>query len=123
MSDLANTVERYLEIWNETDATRRAEKIREVFTEDATYTDPLGDVSGHEAINALIGAVQEQFAGLTFSLAGAVDAHHDIARFTWNLAPAGAPEPVAVGFDVVKAGGDGRLSAVYGFLDKVPAAA
>ncbi|MGC4746625.1 nuclear transport factor 2 family protein [Micromonospora sp. DT201] len=121
MSDLANTVERYLDIWNEPDASRRAEKIRDVWAENATYTDPLASVSGHEAINTLIGAAREQFTGMTFVLAGAVDAHHDVARFTWNLAPAGAAEPVVVGFDVVKADDNGRLSAVYGFLDKVPA--
>ncbi|WP_025617031.1 nuclear transport factor 2 family protein [Salinispora cortesiana] len=121
MSDLTNTVERYIDIWNESDADRRAEKIRDVWAENATYTDPLASVSGHEAINALIGAAREQFAGMTFTLAGQVDAHHDIARFTWNLAPAGAAEPVAVGFDVVRTNDDGQLSAVYGFLDRVPA--
>jgi hypothetical protein len=31
-------------------------------------------------------------------------------------------EPVAVGFDVVVTADDGRLRAVYGFLDKAPAA-
>lgn len=120
MSDLTNTIERYLDIWNEPDATRRAEKIRDVWAANATYTDPLVSVSGHEAINALIGAAREQFTGMTFALAGPVDAHHGVARFTWNLAPAGAAEPVVVGFDVVRADDDGRLSAVYGFLDKVP---
>lgn len=121
MSDLTSTVERYLEIWNEPDAALRAAKIREVWTDDATYTDPLASVSGHEAINALIGAAREQFPGMAFTLAGPVDTHHDVARFTWHLAPAGAPEPVVVGFDVAKAADDGRLAAVYGFLDKVPA--
>ncbi len=120
MSDLTGTVERYLEIWNESDAALRAAKIREVWTEDATYTDPLASVSGHEAVNALIGAAREQFPGMAFTLAGPVDTHHDVARFTWHLAPAGAAEPVVVGFDVAKAGDDGRLTAVYGFLDKVP---
>ena len=119
MSDLA---ERYLDIWNESDAGRRAEKIRTAWAPDGTYTDPLGAVRGHEAINALIGAAREHFPGMTFTLAGPVDAHHDIARFTWHLAPAGATEPVVVGFDVVRTDDTGRLTAVYGFLDKVPAA-
>lgn len=122
MSDLTKTVERYLEIWNETDADDRLKKIREVWTEQATYTDPLAGVTGHAAINALIGAVQEQFAGMVFTLGGPVDAHHEIARFTWHLAPAGAPEPIVIGFDVAKAADDGRLEAVFGFLDKVPSA-
>ena len=56
-----------------------------------------------------------------FTLAGPVDAPHRQARFTWNLAPAGA-EPVMVGSDVALANPDGQLTAVYGFLDQVPEA-
>ncbi|NYT92585.1 nuclear transport factor 2 family protein [Salinispora sp. H7-4] len=122
MSDLANTIGRYIDMWNEADPTRRVEKIRSICAENATYTDPMAHVRGHEAINALIGSAQEQFTGMTFTLAGPVDVHHDIARFTWHLAPAGAAEPVVVGFDMVTADDEGRLSAVYGFLDKVPTA-
>lgn len=120
MSDLTKTAERYLEIWNEADPQVRLEKIREVWTEDATYIDPMASVSGHEGINALIGAARDQFPGMVFSLLDTVDAHHDVARFRWGLAPEGASEPLAIGFDVAKAGADGRLEAVYGFLDKLP---
>ena len=67
-----------------------------------------------------IAAVQEQFPGFEFRLAGPVDGHHDLARFTWELGPAGAEAPI-VGFDVAVTGGDGRLRSVLGFLDRVPA--
>ena len=53
------------------------------------------------------------------TLGGAVDAHHDQARFTWHLAPQGAAEPVVIGFDVAVVEQD-RIGSVYGFLDKVP---
>jgi hypothetical protein len=48
-----------------------------------------------------------------------VDGHHEQARFSWHLGPAGAAEPVVVGFDVAVLDGD-RIGSVYGFLDKVP---
>jgi hypothetical protein len=54
-----------------------------------------------------------------FTLAGPVDAHHRQARFTWGLGPEGA-EPLVVGFDVAVTDETGRLTAVLGFLDKVP---
>ncbi|NUW32421.1 nuclear transport factor 2 family protein [Nonomuraea sp. SMC257] len=122
MSDINELVQRYLAAWNETDATARRAALAEVFAEDATYTDPLVSVRGLDGLDATIAAVQGQFGGLVFSLGGAVDAHHDIARFTWNLGPEGA-EPLAVGFDVAVVGEDGRISQVLGFLDKVPAGA
>ena len=117
MNDLIGT---YLEAWNETDPVRRQKLIAEVFADDAQYTDPLAEVRGRGAIDALIGAVQEQFPGFVFTPAGPVDAHHQQARFTWGLGPEGA-EPVVIGFDVEVTGEDGRIASVYGFLDKVPA--
>jgi hypothetical protein len=114
-------IEQYLDCWNETDPGARRKLIEQVWAPDATYTDPLAEVQGWAAIEATIAAVQEQFPGFVFTLAGRVDAHHRQARFTWNLAPAGA-EPVVVGSDVALAGPDGKITAVFGFLVRVPPA-
>lgn len=113
-------IERYIASWNETDPERRRELIEELWAADASYIDPLAAAHGRAEIDATIAAIQAQFPGFTFTLAGPVDAHHNQARFTWGLGPGGA-EPVIVGFDVAVAGRDGRLSSVLGFLDKVPA--
>ncbi len=117
MSDL---LDRYLACWNETDAATRRALLAAHWTADATYTDPLVDVEGLDALNSTIAAVQEQFPGFAFTPIGPVDAHHDIARFSWGLGPVGA-EPLVVGFDVVTTDADGRISSVLGFLDRVPA--
>ena len=114
--------DRYLAAWNETDPEARRAAIAEVFSDDVRYTDPLVDVRGAEALAATIGAVQAQFPGFVFRLAGPADAHHDQVRFTWELGPEGAEAPV-VGSDVALLDADGRISAVLGFLDRVPAAA
>ena len=112
-------IERYLAVWNETDAVKRRELVDAVWAPDGSYTDPLADVRGREAIDGLIGAVQQQFPGFVFTLGGTVDAHHDQARFSWHLGPEGAAEPVVIGFDVAVVEQD-RIGSVYGFLDKVP---
>jgi SnoaL-like domain len=115
-------IERYIAAWNETDDAKRRELVGALWAADGSYTDPLADVRGPEAIAELIGAAQQQFPGFVFTLGGPVDANHDQARFTWHLGPAGA-EAVVIGFDVVVLDGDGRIASVHGFLDKVPAAA
>ena len=122
MSAIENIVHRYIDSWNQTDAGRRRAAIRELYAENAGYTDPLAAVQGWDAIDQFIAGAQQQFKGLVFSLAGKVDAHHDTARFTWHLGAPGAKEPLVIGFDVAVAE-NGRLRQVYGFLDKVPAAA
>ncbi|WP_327580754.1 nuclear transport factor 2 family protein [Nonomuraea sp. NBC_00507] len=114
-------VDRYIAAWNETDADARTKAVAELWTEDATYTDPLADMAGHAGIAAVIEGAQGMFPGLVFSAGHVFEAHHNIARFTWHLGPAGG-EPVAVGFDVVELAADGRIRKVLGFLDKVPTA-
>ena len=122
MTDFNELANRYIDAWNEPDAAARRKAVGDLWAEDGGYTDPLADVAGPDAISALIASVHDQFAGHVFRLGGPVDAHHDVARFTWELVPAGSDEATVVGFDVAAADGDGRLRHVYGFLDKVPAA-
>jgi len=116
-------VERYIDSWNAADPARRRELIDGLWAADGRYTDPLADVQGRDQIDAVIGAVQQQFPGLVFKLGGAVDANHQQARFSWHLGAAGGDEPLVIGFDVLVLDGDGLIQNVHGFLDKVPGGA
>ena len=120
MNDFDTVVQRYLAAWNETDPRRRRAAIEEVFAADVRYVDPLAAVEGRAGLDDLIAAVQGQFPGLVFTPGGPVDAHHEQARFTWHLGPAGQ-EPVVIGFDVAELGPDGRIRTVLGFIDQAPA--
>ena len=122
MTTTPDLAARYLAAWNQTDPAARRAGVDELFTADVRYTDPLADVTGRAAVEATIAAVQGQFPGFVFRLAGPVDAHHDQLRFTWILGPEGQEAPI-VGFDVAVTDGDGRIRTVLGFLDRVPAAA
>ncbi|SFO56202.1 SnoaL-like domain-containing protein [Geodermatophilus obscurus] len=122
MTATTDLADRYLAAWNATDPAGRRALVAEVFAEDVTYTDPLADVAGRDALDATIAAVQARFPGWVFRLAGPADAHHDQVRFTWHLGPEGADAPVA-GSDVAVTDGDGRIRTVLGFLDRVPAPA
>ncbi len=116
-------VERYLDTWNETDGQARRAAVADVWADDAQYVDPLAEVTGHDQISELIGAVQQQVPGHVFRLSDTgVDAHHNVARFSWELVPATGGESLAVGFDVAEIEEDGRIARVLGFLDKAPGA-
>ena len=88
----------------------------------APPAEQVSGVRGPDAIAGLIGAAQQQFPGLEFTLGGPADANHNQARFTWHLGPSGG-EPIVIGFDVMVLDDDGRIRSVHGFLDRVPAAA
>ncbi|WP_265446355.1 nuclear transport factor 2 family protein [Flexivirga meconopsidis] len=108
----------YLATWN-AQGEQRTALLQKAFAQDVTYTDPLAETTGRAELDAVIDAVQRQFAGMTFTPIGEPDRHHSQVRFQWGLGPAGA-EPVVIGFDVVVLDGDGRVADVRGFLDKVP---
>ncbi|MFI6764152.1 nuclear transport factor 2 family protein [Streptomyces sp. NPDC050355] len=112
-------VQQYLATWNAT-GDERAVLLREHWSPEATYTDPLAEVSGHDAIAAVVEGVREQFPGFVFTQVGEADAHHRQVRFRWGLGPEGA-EPLVIGFDVLVTDASGRIQDVHGFLDKVPA--
>ena len=121
MSDPKSVATRYLDAWNEGDGDRRARLLREHWTDDARYVDPLMRGDGLQQIDALMAAVHERFPGFRFALVNGADGHGDHVRFSWSLGPAGSEPPIA-GSDVVELR-DGRIARVIGFLDRVPAAA
>ena len=119
MKDTRAIVDRYLAIWNEADPQRRRAMIAEVWTQDATYADPVMRGAGHDGIDAMIAGAQAQFPGFAFSALGEPDAHGDRLRFRWTLGPKGA-NTIIDGTDFAVVASDGRLASVTGFLDRVP---
>lgn len=108
MTTYDDLAQRYIDTWNETDP-------------DARYIDPMADVQGASAVADTIAAVQGQFPGYDFRLAGPADGHHEQVRFSWELGPADQTAPI-VGVDVAIIDPSGHIRAVYGFLDRVPTA-
>ena len=119
MTDFAALAAGYIDTWNERDPDARRAAIGKLWADDARYIDPLASACGHAEIDAAVAAVQEQFPGFAFRLAGPVDGHHGQCRFGWELGPGEGAAPIA-GFDVAVVGDDGRLAQVLGFLDRVP---
>jgi hypothetical protein len=123
MSTLNEVVDSYLAVWNDTDAAGRRARLDALWAADGSYTDPLATTTGRDEFDAMVAAVQQQFAGLQFTRGGTFDQHHNLARFTWDLVPGPGAEPVVTGFDVLAVNEAGQVETVFGFLDKVPPAA
>ncbi|MBC7805630.1 MAG: nuclear transport factor 2 family protein [Akkermansiaceae bacterium] len=120
MDPVTELMHRYIATWNETDAARRRELIAQTWTEDAFYIDPMMRGETRAGIDAMIGGVQTQFPGFRLRLTGTIDAHHDRARFAWELGPEGETAPVG-GIDFAVLSG-GRIQSITGFLDFAPQA-
>jgi uncharacterized protein YndB with AHSA1/START domain len=67
---LAALVDRYFAVWNEPDASRRAEGLRAVATDDVVFKDAFGCVAGREDLLAHVAAVQIHMPGARLSRDG-----------------------------------------------------
>ena len=119
MTNPAELAERYIALWNETNAEVRKSLLAKQWTEDATYVDPMMAGSGADEIDGLIGGVQTRFPSFSFKLIGKPDGYGEHVRFSWALGPGDYVDAPIEGTDfvVVK---DGRIQSVSGFLDRVP---
>jgi hypothetical protein len=119
MANIEQIVRSYIEMWNEHDAQARRAVVAQTVTDDATYLDPMLSGTGVDGIAEMIGAAQEQFPGLGFTLTAGPEAHHDRARFSWSLGPQSG-ETIAAGTDFVTFAEDGRMRSITGFVDVSP---
>jgi SnoaL-like domain len=114
---ITNTVETYLQAWNERVPERRRALVARSFADDATYVDPARSGIGADDIDRMIAGAQEQHPGVELTLAGAPDHHGTHVRFTWHLRPTGTDTVALIGHDYASLAPDGRFKDVVGFTE------
>ena len=122
------TIETYMAAWNETDEAKIRSLLEKCWADDGTYTDPMSDVKGRDALVATITGLHTAVPGISLAPTGAFDEHHGRIRFGWKVA-GGAPERLAAfpetalaGIDVGVLAADGRLQSITGFWGVNPPA-
>jgi len=83
MTNVNETVVRYIAAWNERDPKRRRELVAETWTEDGSYIDAHRHGKGHGAIDAMLATTQSQFPGYRLNLISGIEAHNNFVRFSW----------------------------------------
>ncbi len=111
----------YLAAWNEPSAGHRRDLIVKTWAEDGLYVDARRRGAGHDGIDAMIAAAQQQYPGYRLRLVSGIETHNGFVRFRW--AAGGLPEAplYLAGTDFAVLAGDGRLKSVTGFVDAAPA--
>jgi len=117
-TDVTSLVDSYITMWNETDPARRVELIERAWVPDARYVDPLLEADGHAALNEMVATVHSHYPGHRFRRTSRVDAHHDGARFAWELV---APDGTVTvgGLDAAVLADDGRFARITGFFGEL----
>lgn len=120
MTDGANMVDRYIAVWNETNGDTRRRLIKQTWSGEASYVDPMFSADGQDGIDAMVAGFQQSFPKHRFRLSTTVDLHHDRLRFSWELIEPVAGTAIVKGTDFGVIAPDGRLNAVTGFFDQLP---
>jgi hypothetical protein len=108
-------IDGHLQAYAEPDEGRRAEALARLWADDGSLIDSPFDATGHAAIAGMGGLLQQHYAGHTFLRSTAIDSHHGVARYGWDLI---APDGTVVlsGIDVADLTDGGRLRRVVGFF-------
>jgi len=113
------TVDDYCAAWNAADEIQRRALLLPVLAEGATYTDPTVHAVGLAQLLAHIAGVAARRPGAILTRTSAVDAHHAVARFTWQVTQTDGAV-LREGIDLVEFAADGHLTKVVGFFGPPP---
>ena len=120
MGYAADLVNRYVELWNETDEEKRRKAIAELWTVDASHFSPSLEAHGHAALERRIRSAHERFVGhgrYVFTAIDNVDSHHGTVKFNWAMRPANGGDAVTIGFEFLLLDADGRIRVDYQFIE------
>lgn len=119
MRTTAEFADRYIAMWNETEAGPRRRLVAELWAPDAHFIGPVAEGRGHDRIDAALAAVQRRFAGHALRSTGPADIVGAYVRLPWILARADGAA-VARGTDIGTLSSAGKLEAAVSFFDLVP---
>jgi SnoaL-like domain len=107
------------EVFGENDPERRRAAIVDLYTEDAVVYDPHGIIRGRDAIHEIAGKIRAMHPDFRYTPTRPPETLHDAAgRLQWTSGLPGKPAAYSgTDFIVVR---DGRIAALYLFLDSPP---
>jgi hypothetical protein len=106
------------EVFGEGDAARRRAAIEDLYTEDCVLYVPPGLFVGRQALDKFAGDLRATHPQFVYSPYGEPQALHNAGRLAWGSGLRGeAPDYTGLDVIIVR---DGRIAALYVFLDSVP---
>ena len=113
---LDSIIDRYCEAWSAPSPELRAAALADVWAASGTYTDPTQHAVGAEQLLAHIASVLKTYPGTRVVRTSAVDHHHGLARFAWQMVLADG-QRLPEGLDIAALSADGtRIQSIVGFF-------
>ena len=107
------------EVFGEGDPTKRRSAIKVLYTDDCVLYVRPGTFVGHDALDKFAGDLRATHPHFAYAPHAAPQALHNSGRIKWGSGPRGGV-PAYTGEDVIIVR-DGKIAALYVFLDAAPA--
>ncbi len=105
-------------VFGENDPARRRAAIDEIYTEDCVFYEPKGVYRGRDEIDRIAGAIRATHPDFQYQPIAEPGELGNGGRIQWiSGRPGEAPAYAGTDFIIAR---DGRIAAVYLFLDKLP---
>lgn len=109
----------YFAAWNEPDPEQRRQALERAVMPDVELVDPTGRWEGVAGLVDRIGNYQTSAPGTEVVPGSGVDAHNDVARYSWRIV-GGEGRELMEGIDVAERAADGRLKRILMFRGPLP---
>ena len=111
---------RYLNMWHDSDAERRHDIVRGLWSADAENITRRFTARGLAEIIARVDRAHQEWVAskrFMFRAAGNTDTHNNLVRFSWEMLPRGGGPIEARGLDIFILNDDGRIRSLYQFAE------
>lgn len=118
MQDAQTLADRYVAVWNETDATRRRQQIAALWVGEGRHYVGAREVRGHDALESRVQDSHQKnvkVAGNRFRAAQDARRLRDVVTFHWEMLPADSETVLGTGLEFLIVNDEGRIRVDYMF--------
>jgi hypothetical protein len=119
VNDAQELADRYVAVWNETNAETRRRAIAELWRPDGIHYVGTREAHGYEALEQRIAGSHEKNVrdgGHRFRAVNGARRLRDVVTFFWEMLPAGGDTVVATGLEFLILDDQGRIVTDYQFV-------
>ncbi len=118
MSTYPPSFDHMMAAWNERDMALVRGHLEAALSPDVVFIDPTIVTNGLDEFEANVREFRAKYPHADLRRSSGVDSHHDLHRYSWEIAMRG--KVFLVGFDATETRADGKVCRVLGFFGPLP---
>lgn len=120
MQGIEELVQRFVDVWNESDSVRRRSTIELLWAAEGRHYMGAQDVGGYDALEARVAASNQRNVvegGAVFRPATAIQILPGVVKFRWDMTRRGSEDVLLAGVGFFRLDSDNKIIADYLFAE------